>query len=203
MSSPLTKLAIAFKETDYRPFSEDSLLWFRRKIKSYTHNTRNANSILKEDREVKSVNVGDIVFFGYDAKTKMKLPYWDAFPLICVVQPPKRDRSKERTSPYGFVGVNFHHLLPIQRASLLYMLLSGSDNIEDQNTYRIARGIVDRMFEDVMFMKCFRRYLVKQRITKFMLVQPEEYLSAVFLPTAQYKIQDRRVSMTTAFSKVK
>jgi hypothetical protein len=55
---------------------------------------------------------GKMFTFGYDAKHKKTLPYWDRFPLIIVLDVAK----------YGFIGINFHYLTPMQRRTFLSRL---------------------------------------------------------------------------------
>lgn len=55
------------------------------------------------------LNVGDVLFFEYNPKLKLKLPYWDRYPLI---------RLLERHND-GFLGLNVHYVYPEMRSSIL------------------------------------------------------------------------------------
>ena len=204
MASVLNRLTNAFYETQYESFSNESTEWFSRKIKSYNHNKRNRTSLLNDYERIMSYKVGDLLFFAYNAKTKNKLPYYDAFPLILLTHSPKsfKKRNKEKVSMFS--GINFHHIYPTQRAALLYTMLaaSGSDVI-DPTSYNISRRIINSMKGTQNFDKCFRNYLVDYRISDFIKVEPYEYESAVYLPTADYRIVDKPVNMRIAFSKTK
>lgn len=56
---------------------------------------------------------GKMFTFGYDAKHKKTLPYWDRFPLIIVLD----------VGPKGFLGLNFHYLSPKDREIFLNKIL--------------------------------------------------------------------------------
>ena len=63
-------------------------------------------------------SIGKMYMFYYDAKTKDKLPYWDRFPLIFVLD----------VRPDRFWGVNLHYLPPLYRAKLMNALYKIQNN---------------------------------------------------------------------------
>src|SRR6056300_881927 len=73
--------------------------WYRQQASLLRKEKVIANQLLRNNRE-KRIIPGFMYMFLYDAKTKKKLPYWDAFPLVV---PYARTQN-------GFMGLNFHYL---------------------------------------------------------------------------------------------
>ena len=64
-----------------------SRLWFQRKVKEL--GTVNRTALMKDDalKKVSKPQIGDMVMYFYDPKTKEDLPFYDRFPLTIMVQP--------------------------------------------------------------------------------------------------------------------
>jgi hypothetical protein len=118
-------------------------------------------------------------FFYYDAKTKDDLPYWDKFPLVLVL---------EKYSD-GFLGLNLHYLPIKQRVLFMtklmrFAILNEEDEIIRMRvTYDILNST--RRFRE--FRPCLKRYLFTHIRSKILLVQPNEWDVAMFLPIQQFR----------------
>lgn len=117
--------------------------------------------------------------FAYDPKHKDSLPYYDRFPLVFPF-----DRNSN-----GFTGINLHYL-PIQlRAKLmdnLYELVS-DDNYDANTRLRLSYNILHSLSKVKYFKPCVKHYLNSQVDSRFILIEPSEWQSALFLPLQQFK----------------
>ena len=98
--------------------TDDSIKWFRQKLSQLQ--SVNRRGILKDPNMVKKnrPRVGSMYMYFYDPKTRETLPYYDAFPLVVMVEP----------APGGFYGINLHYLPPVLRAKMLDGLLQITNN---------------------------------------------------------------------------
>ena len=72
--------------------------WYRKQVNNMT--TPGAKSLISRGKATRRPKYGVMNLFGYDAKHKAKLDYYDKFPLILPLEP----------APGGFRGINFHYL---------------------------------------------------------------------------------------------
>jgi hypothetical protein len=123
--------------------------------------------------------IGRMVFYQYDAKTAAKLPYWDRYPLIFVVD----------MTPGGFFGLNVHYLSPLHRAKLMDNLYSvlNNDKFDDSTRLKISYQILKAASKFKLFKPCFKHYLSDHVRSQFLYIAPEEWAIATFLPTARFQ----------------
>jgi len=129
--------------------SAKALTWFANKAKQFRGNRKR---LFQDDTRLKQRQLpGVMYFFRYDAKTKNKLPYWDAFPMIF----PLSAKSK------SFLGINLHYLPPKLRALLLKKLESiATDKRFDEKTrLRISYDILNSSSRFKEFRPTIKRYL--------------------------------------------
>lgn len=130
----------------------------------------------KTTLQTSTIVPGQMYFFGYDAKNKDTLPYWDAFPLIF----PLEDQGTH------FLGLNMHYLQPNLRAALFDKLTDdGKGNRASQmaKTYSTLKSAAK--FQ--LFQPCLKRYLKSHMTSRFIHVPPEAWNSALFLPVADWR----------------
>lgn len=138
--------------------------------------------------------------FSYDAKHKATLPYWDALPLVIVVD----------FKPDGFTGLNLHYVPPLVRKSILQALRNNlnwepivSDFLtkSEKNKIALNYGILSRLSQFRVMKPCFKRYLFSHVRSNFMYIDPIEWERAVMLPTEKFqkasKARVHRESMGT------
>lgn len=126
-----------------------------------------------------SMMPGQMLIYQYDAKTKDKLPYWDACPLIFPFRKVKG----------GFYGINLHYLPPALRAKLFDALVENTNNTSFDETTRIqiSYKLLNSAAKYKYFKPCVKRYLYSQMQSKCFLVHPEEWSIALFLPLARWQ----------------
>ena len=86
--------------------TRESRKWFSNKVQEL--GTVNRTQLLKDtalDPTTKEL-AGSMYMYFYDPKTKEKLPYYDRFPLVILVE----------DAEGGFYGLNLHYLRPDIRA---------------------------------------------------------------------------------------
>ena len=144
--------------------------WYRKQVNSMT--TPGAKSLINKGKATLRPKYGMMNLFGYDAKHKATLPYYDKFPLIFPIEPAKG----------GFIGINFHYLPFGARVAFLKQL---SQYASDKNFDKKTRYMVDWV-NNPYFRKTTKRYLNSQVRTSFLNVPADEMAIAIFLPVARF-----------------
>jgi hypothetical protein len=123
-------------------------------------------------------DIGQMMFYVYDAKWKEELEFWDRFPLTIPIK--KYDD--------GFLGLNFHYLPPRQRAVLLGTLMDFATNTAFDKTTKIKATYeaLNGFSRYDLFRPTLHRYLYSHCRTKFLIVDPSEWHIALFLPVAHF-----------------
>ena len=148
---------------------KQSIAWFKAKV----------GESAKGFKKKAALKPGKMYTFGYDAKLKKILPYWDKFPLIIVLDVYKG----------GFMGLNFHYLFPIERMKFLTKIMkfaSQGGEVEDMTdrarfemTWDVVRKIrhADKMIH---------KYLYGHVRTSLLEAPPKEWENAIFLPYQRF-----------------
>ena len=144
--------------------------WYRKQVNAMT--TPGAKSLINKGKATLRPKYGVMNLFGYDAKHKATLPYYDKFPLIFPIEPAKG----------GFIGINFHYLPFGARVAFLKQLskYSSDDNFDKKTRYMID------WVNNPYFRKTTKRYLNSQVRTSFLNVPADEMAIAIFLPVARF-----------------
>ena len=121
--------------------------------------------------------LGGMFFYHYDPKTKDKLPYWDAFPLVIPV------------SIYedGWGGLNLHYLPPSQRAQLLGALLKYKKKAGTPAAYmKLSYPLLSTVVKAPGYQQCWHRYLSSHVMSNLIAVSDDHWENAVMLPVQQF-----------------
>jgi hypothetical protein len=180
MASKLTQLTQQKTALEQEFLSRKSVAWLQDHIKDLKAPIKLAREIAKEkSRQGGQFKMGGLYHFFYDPLTKADLPYYDIFPLVI---PLKRDAE-------GFIGLNLHYLPPRYRAIFMDKLMNfaiTNDNDEPKRI-RITYDILTATKNFKEFRPCLKRYLNSQIKSKILTIQPPEWETALFLPTAVFK----------------
>jgi hypothetical protein len=180
MASKLTQLAKQKTAAQLQTASRDAYRWLAKKIGTLSNPTGIASIINREEsRTTESFNPGKLFFFYYDPKTKKDLPYYDKFPLVLVLE-------KQND---GFLGLNLHYL-PIQyRVAFLDKLMDYAvlDKNKDIERMRVSYEILSTTSRFKEFKPCLKKYLYSQVQSKMLMVLPNEWDIAAFLPIQQFR----------------
>ena len=162
--------------------------FFRAKVKELGKGVT-AGSILKgrPDRLVGKGNlaVGKMYFFFYDAKGTQKLPYWYRFPLIFVL----KSRNTTALGNKGFMGLNLHYLPPKTRALFFSKLMDLANNsrFDETTKLKLTYQLLDNAAKLKEFRPTIKQYLNAHVKSRFLLVPADDWLTAVFLPVADFQ----------------
>lgn len=167
-----------FAESDIR----EARKWFRDNVKALMSGEQQIKGHMSDLRyraKTDGVMIGKMFFYKYDPKLKLKLPYYDTFPLILVI-----DMYKD-----GWLGLNLHYIPPKQRAILLERLFVTLNNTKfDKSTkLRITYNILKSARKYRYFKPCLKRYLTGHIKSKMNLIRPQQWHKAILLPVARFK----------------
>lgn len=180
----LSKIKQLAKDTPtFELRTQQSLDWYRQKISniSQTKTQLDPNQVFDKKHYVNYPKFGNIVTFRYSPKTKNSLPYYDAFPLVLIIN----------VVPQGFIGLNFHYLSPIMRAGFMEKLydyqlsVSGGKNLPKiiiNMKYEILKAQGSLFY----YKACIKHYKKSQIKGMFYTLTPDEWDMALFLPTEKF-----------------
>lgn len=179
-TSTLTQLANSRTALEMDFLSRQSMTWFQNNIKELKSPMTLAKEIVAErDRAKGKFLMGGLYHFFYDPLTKNDLPYYDIFPLVIPLQ-----RYGD-----GFLGLNLHYLPPKYRAFFMdkliqFAIMNDNDEIK---RLRVTYEILAMSSNFKEFKPCIKKYLNSQIKTKILTIKPNEWETALFLPTAIFK----------------
>lgn len=179
-TSTLTQIAQSKTALDMEFLSKQSFAWFQKNIQELRSPIKLAKEIANErSRSRGQFQMGGLYHFVYDPKTKAELPYYDIFPLVIPLQ---RDGD-------GFIGLNLHYLPPKYRAAFLDKLMQFAVTNEDDEPkrLRVTYDILNSTRNFREFRACIKRYLNDHVKSKILTIKPNEWETAMFLPTAVFK----------------
>lgn len=180
MASQLTKLAQEKSAAELQTMSKESLKWLMDRIKDIRNPSVIPGDMSAEKfRQTNRFREGGLYCFYYDAKTKDTLPYWDAFPLVLVL---------ERYND-GFLGLNLHYLPLRYRLAFLSKLMDFAtyDAKNDIQRLRVTYDILTASKRLKEFKPCIKRYLTGHVQSRILAIQPNEWDVAAFLPVHDFQ----------------
>ena len=158
-----------------------STAWFRDKIAEF--GTPKAMQLIRDGKQSSSPFFGNLNMFFYDPKFKLKLPYYDRFPLVLPL---------ERYSD-GFLGINLHYLPIPLRIRLLDELMDYSTDTNFDSKTKINANY--SKLKNVKLLKpTLKRYLAGKVKSRFRRVDADEFTIATLLPVQRFtKATDNEV----------
>jgi hypothetical protein len=182
MSNLFQRLSQQAFRAGITPRTKESRAWFQKKASNLRSINREKLMQEKELRSGRKQIIGSMQMFMYDPKLKDELPYYDAFPLVIVVD----------SAPGGFYGLNIHYLPPILRAKFLDALMGivGSD-VSDRTKFELSYEMLKKSSKLRYFKPCFKHYLNEHVKSRFSEVPAPEWEIATFLPTADFRKANR------------
>ena len=165
--------------------TKESMAWFRNRVSGIKVSRV---GLIKQGPIRQRQVYGSMYNFQYDPKTKKTLPYYDRFPLCIPIQKAKG----------GFHGMNLHYLHPVIRAQFLDALLNftSDQNFTIGTKMRLTYNMMKRSTTLKWFKPCFKHYLSEHIKSKLLLIEPQDWEIAIFLPTDSF----RKVSADTVWS---
>ena len=155
----------------------DSIKWFRSVMRgiSLSQRTLFRNHLVESKT---SRGVGRMIAFRYEPKMKETLPHYDTFPLVI----PIREVSG------GFHGLNLHYLSPQSRTAFLGKLATfvNNDKYDESTRIRVTWGLLKSGVLREYATPTIKHYRRSQIRSQMIVFHPEEWVMAVFLPTAKF-----------------
>ena len=166
--------------------TKESMDWFRNKVRSIKVSRQ---GMIGEGPTRSRQTYGSMFHFQYDPKMKGVLPYYDRFPLCIPVQ----------KAPKGFHGLNLHYLHPRLRAQFLDALydLVNNQKFDRTTRMRLSYNLIKSSSTLKWFKPCFKHYLSDHIQSKLLLIEPQDWEIAIFLPTDSF----RKKSAASVWSK--
>jgi len=168
-----------FLATNLNARTKESMTWFRKQMVNVAR--VKSREFLKDPDLVRRqrVRVGSMYTFIYDPKHRKTLPYYDMFPLVIVIGPAKD----------GFLGLNLHYLQPTLRLKLFSALLelANNDRFDDSTKLKLSYDLLKSTKANKWFAPTIKHYLRKQIERPIMMIPPEYWEIAVFLPTHNFQ----------------
>ncbi len=186
MESLLERLATE-TPTQLRDRSREALDFFRGQVRNLKISPQ---SFYKQSNLKKATRFleGRMYTFFYDPKTKDKLPYYDRFPVILLLE----------ANQNGFSGLNLHYIPPRYRVKLLnelYDFIVTDDEEDDENmktrirvTYEILQSTAKMKF----FRPCYKRYLTSHIEGRALEIIPEYWDIMAMLPVGRFEKESVR-----------
>ena len=156
--------------------TKESMAWFRDRVSTI----RVSRAGMMGDGPTRTTQLyGSMYQFQYDPKLKQVLPYYDRFPLCIPIQKAKG----------GFHGLNLHYLHPRVRAQFLDALFETVTNQKYDRTtrMRLSYSIVKQSAKLRFFKPCFKHYLSQHMKSRLLLIEPQDWEIAIFLPTDSFR----------------
>jgi hypothetical protein len=176
--------------------------WFRAQASKVA---MNPNALMAQDRSAfQSVPmIGQMYLFAYDPKTKDKLPYYDAYPLVIPID---SVRTGGRAGKEGsFMGLNMHYLPLRLRARLMDALYTViSDEKYDERTHlEISYKMLKSIIRYELYKPCIKQYLFSHVRTKFFRIDPTSWDLALFMPLDRFVGSSREGVYNDSYRKLK
>jgi hypothetical protein len=167
----------------------DAVDWFREKARATMG--INTSRLVAGNKQYQTTKIlpGHLYMFGYDAKMKDTLPFYDRFP---VVFPFSRDGE-------SFTGINLHYLPFPLRARLmdaLYQIVT-DQKFNEKTRLNLSYRMLASSSRYKYFEPCVKKYLYSHVQTKFLQVPSNEWDIALFLPLERFTVSKGKVYKDT------
>jgi hypothetical protein len=186
MAESLHTLTELIGSAQWRDKAQFALSWLREKYKLLQGtSTPTPKQIIAEGMKVPHIIHGNMYFYYYNPLTKLKLPYYDTFPLVIPI---------ESYSQSQFLGINFHYLPYNLRSKLLGNLMAevkvgeSDKNIE---RFRIGYENIKNVVKLKEAIPCIHRYNIGQIRSRIIRVLPDEWATAIYLPVERFKKRNK------------
>ena len=126
--------------------------------------------------------------YFYNPKTKDKLPYYDRFPVVLILE----------ASQNGFSGLNLHYIPPRYRVKLLnelydFIIIDEDESEADMKTrIRVTYEILQSTAKMKFFRPCYKRYLTSHIEGRALEITPDYWDIMAMLPVARFEKESIR-----------
>jgi len=175
--SLLNKISAELSAANIRPRTDAARAWLGEKIRKLRIPSDRSNVLNDASRISPKAFVGRMYFYHYDPKYKDILPVYDKFPLVIPIE----------MYSDGFLGLNLHYLDPYSRLALLDKLLDfiNNDKYNDTTKFNLSYDLLTRSRRYRIIEPCIKRYLLNHIRSSLIYIEPNNWETAIFLPTAK------------------
>ena len=187
------KIRIKFQRYGIKSLTKESRNWLTDEVASLKRVNR--QSFITQGQTAAEAFIGKMFMFFYDAKTKKRLPYWDKFPLIFVIE----------LYDDGWLGLNLHYLDQKIRLRLFDKLLQfANDKSLDKITkLRLSYALLKNVAKFPEVRPCIKRYLAEYTKSQLLTVQPIDWEIALFLPVEQFQKEKKETVWAASRKKIR
>jgi hypothetical protein len=143
---------------DVEGITRESMKWYRNVMRNQ-QTIVSMGAVKGSYKKPRKILAGMMVTYTYSAKTASKLPYWDRYPLVYILEVLKD----------GWTGINIHYLHPQDRYRLF------SDNF-----------FKNRYIENKISTPAMKRYLANRVVGKFVEIPLEDWPIMINLPYEKF-----------------
>jgi len=189
--SYLQKLRDAIQVGDVPAKERMAVTWFRSIVQSARARLarETVSQYIKIDAAQRGTLTGRLIpgrlyFFMYMPKHKGTLPYYDTFPLVLPIQ----------KFSDGFLGINFHYLIPKDRAILFDELkvFVNDRTLGPMTKIKIKYDMMRGFTRFKRAKPCLKRYLTTRLKSQFIPVGTDEWAPALFLPVEKFRKRNKQ-----------
>ena len=148
--------------------------WYNRNVRNLSDRIT-ARRLMNSGKLIARPSQGRLNMFFYEPKTKVRLPYYDVFPLVLPLEPIRG----------GFLGLNFHYLPYLLRFRLLERLQKFADG-GFKSTTKITAGY-DSVKGINLVKPTIKKYLFGYVRSQFLRLDFDEAALAAYLPVQQFR----------------
>lgn len=177
MAGLFDKLSKQMTAAGIKPRSDAARAFIGQQIAKLKIPTNRSNILNDASRVASKAYIGKMYFFHYDAKHKDTLPVWDKFPLVIPME----------YNSDGFLGLNLHYMDPYTRLALLDKLhdFINNDKYDDTTRFNLSYKLLSSSRRYSMIEGCVKRYLFQHIVSSMIYIEPNNWETAIFLPTQQ------------------
>ena len=172
-----------FKKNPYeiKQMQKKSVSWYSGEIDKIKKQRITPNRLLKDNLNNTSniIIPRQLYFYNYDPKHKATLDYYDTWPMVFPF----------RLLNDGFIGLNMHYLPYVYRIQLFNALytLAKNNRLDDSTKLNLSWDAIKGLSKFKLAEPCVHRYLSSHIRTKPILIESENWISALMLPVARFK----------------
>ena len=194
----MARVRIQNQESDTKDIGlskiEQSRKWFLEKTKAIGERTASAANELDKTASKKVIQPmpGMMYTFYYTPKHKDRLPYYDTFPLVVIVE----------LNSNGILGLNLHYLpLEVRQRFFYGALLNRRSNkgffkdkeLNEETFLKISYDYLRSTRKAKAFRPCIKQYLTPYIRGSIVHIPAPEWERAIHLPTASWEKEQESV----------
>tara|TARA_B100000287_G_scaffold433481_1_gene495317 strand:+ start:327 stop:1145 length:819 start_codon:yes stop_codon:yes gene_type:complete len=128
---------------------------------------------------------GELFLFNYNPTNKSKLPYYDTFPLVFIIE----------NYTDGFLGMNLHYLpIPLRERLFLNLLPYATGDVDvskeglatDQTRIKLTYDLLNKTSKLRFFRPCVRRYKYNRIDSRLLKIPSADWMIAIYLPIERF-----------------